>query len=285
VKGMGERFFKAVWYTLVFVLGFLLRIMWVSDRRTAVSGGDGVELWPRKLVTARFRLGDMKAVKQAVAGTTINDVLFGVISSGLSKYLDIRTPKGLPEGLQMTGLAMVNLRKQQGLQDLEKLMSGNSGSRWGNKFGMMLLPIYYHPAGSDPLQYVKRAKAMIDKKKLSLGAHLSYQIGNFVMSTFGAKTASWLNYRIVCNTTFTISNVVGPQEELTIVGNPIKYLRVTNSAFPHAIMMHMVSYAGRADLQISVAKDIIPDPKILAKCFEDALLEMVEAAEVKESLR
>lgn len=36
----------------------------------------------------------------------------------------------------------------------------------------------------------------------------------------------------------------------------------------------MVSYAGRADMQIQVAKEIIPDPVFLAKCFEDALLEM-----------
>lgn len=43
--------------------------------------------------------------------------------------------------------------------------------------------------------------------------------------------------------------------------------------------MHMVSYAGRAGMQILVAKDIIPDPKVLAKCFQDALLEMKEAAQ------
>lgn len=46
-----------------------------------------------------------------------------------------------------------------------------------------------------------------------------------------------------------------------------------------ALTMHMVSYAGRADMQILVAKDIIPDPEFLAKCFEEALLEMKEAAE------
>lgn len=43
--------------------------------------------------------------------------------------------------------------------------------------------------------------------------------------------------------------------------------------------MHMVSYGGAADLQILAAKEIIPDPKVLAKCFEDALLEMKELAE------
>lgn len=120
---------------------------------------------------------------------------------------------------------------------------------------------------------------MIDKKKLSLEGVFSYKIGDLVMSCFGAKLASLLNYRIICNTTFTVSNVVGPREEITIAGNPVTYLRASTSSLPHAITMHMGSYAGRADLQILVAKDIIPDPQLLAKCFEDALLEMKEYAE------
>ena len=56
--------------------------------------------------------------------------------------------------------------------------------------------------------------------------------------------------------------------------------RVNNASaiISQALTMHMLSYAGRADMQILVAKDIIPDPEFLAKCFEDALLEMKEAA-------
>ncbi|KAI3448120.1 hypothetical protein Pfo_004785 [Paulownia fortunei] len=273
---------KLVWYTLVYVLEFTLRALWLRDKTTAVSGGVGVELWPRRLASARFRLDDMKIVKQAVANATINDVLFGIISCGLSRYLDIRSPKGkkhaLPEGLRVTGVAMVNLRPQAGLQDISKLMNSNSGTQWGNKFGMLLLPVYYYRGGSDPIQFVKRAKAMIDKKKLSLEAPFSYKVGDLIMSLLGAKLACILNYRIVCNTTFTVSNVIGPREEIMVVGNPVKHIRVASSGLPHAITMHMVSYAGVADLQVLVAKEIIPDPKVLAKCFEDALLEMKEAA-------
>ncbi|KAI8532791.1 hypothetical protein RHMOL_Rhmol11G0241900 [Rhododendron molle] len=51
---------------LVFIVEFVLRALWVKDKRTAISGGAGVELWPRKLATAKFRLNDMKAVKKAV---------------------------------------------------------------------------------------------------------------------------------------------------------------------------------------------------------------------------
>ncbi|XAR59436.1 hypothetical protein NMG60_11015275 [Bertholletia excelsa] len=272
------RVAKMAWLTAVFLVEFVLRTLWLSDRRTAVSGGEGVELWPRKIATAKFRLDDMKAVKKTVADATINDVIFGVISCGLSRYLDLRSPKDLQEGQQITCMAMVNLRKSPGLKDLSKLMEGDPGTRWGNRFGLFLFPVYYQGSKVDPLQHLKRAKAMIDQKKQSLEAHFSYKLGDFAMSCFGPKMAARLNYRVVCNTTFTFSNVVGPGEEIIMAGNPVTYIRVSTSSLPHAITMHMVSYAGRADMQILVAKDIIPDPEVLAKCFEDALLEMKEAA-------
>ncbi|KAJ9175302.1 hypothetical protein P3X46_013869 [Hevea brasiliensis] len=275
-RGVLMGVLKMVLFSLVFCLEFILRCLWVRDRKTVISGGDGMELWPRKVATARFLIEDMKVVKKAVANATINDVLFGVISAGLSTYLDHRSPNTLKEGQQLTGVAMVNLRKQTGLQDPAKMMESNSTCRWGNKFGMLLLPTYYHKV--EPLEHVKRAKVMIDRKKQTLEAHFSYQIGDLAMSLLGPKVASLLNYRILCNTTFTISNVVGPKEEITIAGNPITFIRVNTSSLPQALTMHMVSYAGRAEMQILVAKDIIPDPEFLAKCFQDSLLEMKEAA-------
>ena len=38
--------------------------------------------------------------------------------------------------------------------------------------------------------------------------------------------------------------------------------------------MYMVSYAGKADLQVMVAKDIISDSQFLIECFKESLLEM-----------
>ncbi|KAF8034695.1 hypothetical protein BT93_C0882 [Corymbia citriodora subsp. variegata] len=272
------RVLEVVWFTVVFVGEFVLRSMWVSDQKTLASGGAGVELWPRKLATARFSLEDMKVVKSAVTNATINDVLFGIISGGLFKYLDHQSPDAVREGTRITGVAMVNLREQPGLQELSNMMKGNLGLRWGNKLGFLLLPIHYHRSCGDPLEYLRKAKSMIDRKKKSLEAHFSYKIGDTVMTYLGAQVVSLLIYRIVCNTTFSISNVLGPQEEIALAGNPITYIRVNASSLPHALTMHMVSYAGRADMQILAAKDIILDPDFLAKCFEDALLEMKAAA-------
>lgn len=68
------RVLEVVWFTVVFVVEFVLRSMWVSDRKTPVSGGAGVELWPRKLATARFWLEDMKVVKSAVTNAVRSEV-------------------------------------------------------------------------------------------------------------------------------------------------------------------------------------------------------------------
>ncbi|TYG36217.1 hypothetical protein ES288_D13G046800v1 [Gossypium darwinii] len=270
-------FLKMVVFTLLFSMEFVLRSLLVSDEKTAITGGDGVELWPRKLATAKFLLDDMKLIKRAVPDTTINDVLLGMVSSGLSRYLDHRTPNVLHEGLRITGVAMVNIRPQPGLQDLSKLMKSNTKARWGNKFGVILIPVYYHKGGNDPLEYLKRAKAIVDKKKHSLEAYFSYKIGDLVMSLLGPKYACMLNYKLLCNTTFTLSNVAGPLEEISLAGNPLSSIKVNTSSLPQALTMHMLSYAGKAEMQILVAKYIIPDPEFLAKCFEYALLEMKEA--------
>ncbi|GMJ12853.1 hypothetical protein like AT3G49200 [Hibiscus trionum] len=272
------EFSKMAWFTLVSVMEFLLKICLVCDRKTVIFGGDGVELWPRKMATAMFKLEDMKEVKKAIPNTTINDVLFGVVSSGLARYLDHRTPNALRDGFRMTGVAMVNLRSKPGLQEMSKLMQDNSEARWGNRFGVILLPVFYDKAGNDPFKYLKRAKTMVDRKKSSLEAYFSYRIGDLVMTLLGSKYACLLNYRLLCNTTFSISNLIGPLEEITLAGNPISSIKVNTSSLPQAITMHMLSYAGRAEMQILVAKDIIPDPEFLAKCFEDALLEMKMAA-------
>ncbi|XP_047337348.1 wax ester synthase/diacylglycerol acyltransferase 11-like [Impatiens glandulifera] len=268
----------AAWLTALYVMEFVMRSLFLKDKKTILTGGDGVELWPRKIATAKLILEDMKIVKKSIANSTINDVLMAVTSSGLSKYLKLRSPKALPEGHRITGVAFVNLRKQPGQLELSQLMKSKSGSRWGNKIGIVLMPFRYQVGGTDPLQSLRWAKAMVDKKKLSLESFFSHKFGLLVMSCFGPKVATSLIKRVVNNTTFTISNVVGPQEVLTLAGHKITYIRVNTSSLSHAITMHMVSYAGKADIQILAAKDIIPDPQVLARCFESSLQEMKKAA-------
>ena len=58
-------------FTLVFVVDFLLHAAWVKDKGSPIRGGAGAELWPRKLCTVTFDLEDIKAVKSKVNGVSL----------------------------------------------------------------------------------------------------------------------------------------------------------------------------------------------------------------------
>ncbi|KAL9680808.1 hypothetical protein QQ045_012587 [Rhodiola kirilowii] len=271
---------EMAWFTMIFVIEFILRFLWVKDKTTVVSGGDGVQLWPRKLATASFTLEDMNIVKRSVLpNATINDVMLGVLSSGISAYMNLQSPSRIKEGQRITAMLFVNLRSVAGIPDVSDLMKADSSSGWGNKIGFMLHPIHLHkPNESDPVHQLKVAKASMDKKKLSMIAQFSYSAGCLAKTFFGPNFGIWLLYRMTCNTTLAFSNMVGPSQEVTMVGKRVTSIKMSVSSLPHALTIHMVSYAGKAEMQILVAKDIIHDPDVLAKCFEDALQRMKKAS-------
>lgn len=266
-----------IWYSLVSVLKFIARFLWVKDKQTVISGIQGVEFWPRKVTTAKFQIGDMKTIKKAIPNATVNDVLYGILWCGLTRYLNSQHPKALRDGVQFTGLCPVNLRERPGVQEVSTMLSDLTTS-WGNKFVMLLLPIIYSKRDMGALAYTARAKAVMDRKKRSMEARLCYKVGRLVFNCLGSKVGD-LYYNLFSNTSFLVSNIAGPEKEISIASNPVNFIRVTSSSQPHAITLHMVSYAGKADLQIQVAKEVIHDPEFLAKCFEDALLEMKKDAD------
>ncbi|KAH9616690.1 hypothetical protein KSS87_000010 [Heliosperma pusillum] len=111
-------FIKTLWFTIVFGLRLLGKVLWVKDMESVISGGQGVELWPRVLVTAKFKLDDFKFVKMAIPFATVNDVLLGLISAGLSKYIEVKYPTAMLQALKVTGVVVVNLRKNSAFQAL-----------------------------------------------------------------------------------------------------------------------------------------------------------------------
>nr|GEU32657.1 O-acyltransferase WSD1-like [Tanacetum cinerariifolium] len=63
------KMLKMIWFTLIYMFEFIMKSLWLRDKETVVRGGAGVELWPRKLATAKFSLDDMKAVKSNIENT------------------------------------------------------------------------------------------------------------------------------------------------------------------------------------------------------------------------
>eukprot|EP00249_Psilotum_nudum_P021856 c28283_g1_i2 orf=60-1580(+) len=292
----------ATWYTIVGVLNFVLQNSLLDDSKMSIRGPPGVEYTEKCFAIATLNLDDMKIVKKATAGT-VNDVLMGVISSGLRCYLlhhsnsnyyggnftpeedsvlengsnDCTPEKDTLRKLRVTALAMMNIRPSPGLQELANMMKWGTKARWGNHMGYLLIHV---PLGEcrDPLGYVHRAKAINDKKKLSYEAAFSYKSGALIMNLLGPVAATKLTYRSLIHTTFSISNIVGPKEEVMFAGNPIRHIVPTSHGIPQALTIHMISYMTDVKLGIIVSKNYIPDPEILSRCFVEALRKMKHAA-------
>ncbi|KAJ7527576.1 hypothetical protein O6H91_16G061500 [Diphasiastrum complanatum] len=288
-----------IWCTLVEVGKFLLLLLGVKDSQTALKGSIGVGRLAKSISTANIGLDDMRIVKNAVGGT-VNDVFLGIVSSGIRRYLQQHADKlaihssnnqgnhpvygGTKEAvaarisiqdkcidvLRIRATSLVNTRTQPGLP-------GGSQARWGNSIGYVLTPLCMKKH-DDPLDYVRKAKETIDRKKCSLEAIFTYWSAQLILKLVGAEAAVNMSYNALVHTTLALSNMIGPLEEAMFFGNPITDIVPTVFGQPQALCIHLQSYMGKAKLVVTVAKDIIPDPDILLQHIVYSLEDMKQAA-------
>lgn len=67
----------------------------------------------------------------------------------------------------------------------------DGGTKWGNLIGYIILPfeIFNH---KDPLDYVRRGKAIADRKKNSLEAIFTYKSAELIVKCLGIKVLAFL---------------------------------------------------------------------------------------------
>ncbi|XP_050251519.1 wax ester synthase/diacylglycerol acyltransferase 11-like isoform X4 [Quercus robur] len=213
---------RLIWNTLVDVLLFGVTIMFMKDTKTPIKGAPGVEHNIKKFVHRTISLDDIKLVKNAL-NMTVNDVVLGVTQAGLSRYLNRRyvnsageaeidggekqRKSNLPKSIRLRATILVNQRPTVGIQALANMMEKGSKTRWGNLIGYILLP-FTIALQDDPLDYVRTAKATIDRKKHSLESICTFSGGVLVLRTFGVKALT-IHYQSYVNK-MTIALAVDP---------------------------------------------------------------------------
>ncbi|CDY44626.1 BnaC04g06360D [Brassica napus] len=122
------------------------------------------------------------------------------------------------------------------------MMTKGSKCRWGNFIGLVVFPLWIR-CEDDPLEYVRRAKAIMDKKKISLEPLISYGILKLIMKIFGEKVVEAIAKRMFGHTTMTFSNVLGPDEDINFFNHPMCYVAASAMFGPHVsiilIMPHL----------------------------------------------
>ncbi|XP_010520975.1 PREDICTED: O-acyltransferase WSD1-like isoform X2 [Tarenaya hassleriana] len=258
--------------TVVDVLLFLATTLFLKDTETPLKGGADVGLNPKRFAHRIVPLDDIKLIKNAMK-MTINDVLLGVTQAALSRYLNRRYDNNNKED-EITRGNRNNLPRRIRLRatvlSLADMMGKGSKFRWGNRIGYVILP-FSITLRTNPLDHLSKAKATIDRKKLSLEAALTYFSAKLVLNTLGVKVAAKIVHRALSNTTMSFSNIVGPVEEISFYGHPISYFAPSVYGHPQALTVHFQSYANKMTISTAVDPKAISDPRKLCDDFEESL--------------
>ncbi|KAH9324705.1 hypothetical protein KI387_004883 [Taxus chinensis] len=267
----------SLWCTALNLLHALATMLWMKDDKM-VRGPQGVGSHPRRLAHVTVDLEDIATVKRAIHGT-VNDVVTGMLSAGFLQYFsrlyvkdgeNWRTPR-------IRALVPVNIRSSRGLHKMEEMIKNGKEARWGNAFGMWILPIEVKEQHQF-LDYCTVAKAYLYQKKASWEAQFIYFFMDVLLWLFGWQAPTLLTQRSLTNTTLVFSNVLGPVEQVQFLGNPVSHIVTTVSGLPQDLVVHFQSYAGKAKLIAMAAEDLFPDVDQLCSDCAHALSLMKQEA-------
>lgn len=208
-----------------------------------------------------FEFERLRAVRKAVPGVTINDVVLAICAGGLRKYLSER---GELPTKPLVAMAPISVRGEE--------------DGVGNQVSAMLVSLATDI--DDALVRLVHIRASTQRSKVHAGALPANKITEFLPSeTLAAAARVYTRTRLggyhrpFFNV--TITNVPGPPMPLYAAGARI------HSAFGMApildglgLILVVVSYAGRISIGISSCEQIVPDPDNMAECFASSLDEL-----------
>lgn len=207
---------------------------------------------PRRVFHATsIPLAEIKQVRNAVKGATVNDVILAACAGGLRSWLEERDE--LPEN-SLVVMVPVNLR------------AGHETSA-GNRVAPLFIPIYTDIA--DPLARLRavhrrasRAKAQVDDETQERIRDITHHIPALALSSSG-KVLTGLGLGRRLNPVFncTITNVPSPNRTLYLGRARMVY---TTGAGPVldgvGLIISLFTYAGQVDFTFTSCPEMLPEP-------------------------
>jgi WS/DGAT/MGAT family acyltransferase len=217
-----------------------------------------------------FDLADVRAMRRAVPGATVNDVVLAICGGAVRRYLLHRG--ALPEQ-SLVAMAPVNVRREE-----------QSGAA-GNQVSAMAVAIrtdipgpldrleavYTHTRDAKELSQAYGARLMTDLNRhipaatLALAGRLVTQmgLGNMISPLFNC----------------VITNVPGPQVPLYMNGaRMVTQYGLGPVGDSVGLFMPVLSYNGRLTISFTSCREIMPDPAYFSACIQESFDEMRDAA-------
>ncbi|EMS49019.1 O-acyltransferase WSD1 [Triticum urartu] len=273
-------FVVLAWHTVVDVAGFFATILFLKDPHTLFKRVNHAETQRKRIVHRRLSLDDVKFVKNAMK-CTVNDVLIGVTYAALSRY-HFRKSGGETDTrkeIRVRSMLLVNLRPTTSLHAcVDMIKSGKeSHVKWGNELGFIILP-FFIGMHSDPLDYVRKGKKVVDRKKSSLEVVFTHVAAEVIFKVFGLKAASAIFHRMISHTTISFANMTGPVEQVEFCGHPIVFIAPSGYGPPEALTVNYQSYVNTIMINLALDEGHFPDYDELLDDFVESLEDIKDAA-------
>ncbi|KAF3444101.1 hypothetical protein FNV43_RR13791 [Rhamnella rubrinervis] len=248
----------------------------LDDDRTPVrSGTDGVEFQPIAITAMMFSLDQLNLIKTKL-GVTINDVISGIIFLGTRLYMQEISKESINS--RCTALVVLNTRMVGGdYKSIKEMLNPKTKMPWGNRFSFLHVALPKLAEFSNPTDFVFHAHKIIKKKRRSLGVYLNGMLLDTLKKLRGPEAAARYVHKTLRNSSMTISNMIGPVEEMSLADHPISGLYFFGAGFPEDLGVTVISYMGKLRVVLRMAKDHI-DPHKFRACVENAFESIYEAA-------
>jgi diacylglycerol O-acyltransferase / wax synthase len=216
-----------------------------------------------------MELDDIKQMRKAVPGTTVNDVIVAIVGGGLRRYL---AEKGeLPETSISCG-APISMRQER-----------NSESH-GNQVSQMTISLATDI--EDPLERLQevhrsasRSKAFSDALGTSVLMDMSEIMVPQVMG-WGMRTASLAAAQadMPVPSHVIVSNVPGPQAQLYMHGARVHLMMGLGPVLHMMGLFHaVISGCGKITICFTSTREMIPDPAFYRECLLESFVELQAA--------
>ncbi len=231
--------------------------------RTRFNG----KISPHRVFQAvHFPLEEIKQIKNAVPGATVNDVAITICGGALRKYL---LDKDELPAESLAAMAPINVRN-----DKERGTGGNIVST---------MTVQVRSDIEDPVERLKIVHAgTADAKELAnaVGAKSMTDYTQFIPSTLTAQAArlasKWgLMNRLSPIYNCVITNVPGPQVPLYNTGARMVANYGTGPIVDGMALFHAItSYCGDFAISATSCRVVMPDPEFYSQCLLDSFKEL-----------
>ena len=207
-------------------------------------------------------MDQIKQVRRAIEGATINDVFMATVGGALNRYLGA---KGELPDRTMTAQVPMTLRGQE------------KGGEQGNRVGVAVMPV--HSEIADPIERLRaiqkgatRAKALVAVVGKDLAANL-YELLPAVASELFTTRVMLPTMNIV------VSNVRGPDAPLYLAGaQMVAFAPVSIAMNGLGLNVTGFSYHGTLWLCAVSCRTMMPDPAFFAECLRSGFADLAAAA-------